>query len=214
MPHQNQPLPTILRRAVGSLAMAALALLASACLPIQMSFYHPGAAEGAVTRNVCPPVDNLIIFEKRQVTIKVTAYVAHQAAIGTLTFLVPEGRRVQLLDQQVEVSTEAAGVVTGALQPGSAWMPGAFQPTRITADQPLPGRSKSGRPSWLPFSRTPGQPRHINYNFGFTTPLGTDTDPKAFILQVPSFRVDGTAITLPPIEFTRDRKLVISGLNC
>jgi hypothetical protein len=199
------------------IAVLFLVLLTAACAPVMLEFHRPSAPGGKVVRAGCPP-DKFILFERHDVTIGTSTGVASKGLVGgVVTFEVPEGRVVLLLDQEVEVSASSRGTSKGRLTPGTVWAPGSFQPRDAQPDKPLMGITSKHRIAWWPFSAAPtpyGHSRHAYYSFKFSVSLAEAEVSEAYVLKLPKFSVNDIVVELPPITFIQDREFAIVGLNC
>lgn len=180
-----------------------LTLLTVACAPGMVGFYLPSAPDGKVIRNGCTH-QRTVVFERHGVIIGV--------AMGRLSFGVPEGKVVILIDQEAGVSTREGGTRKAKLAPGIEWPPGAFQPRHVGPDKPLTGLTSKA--AWWPFSGSPtpwGNSRDAFFSFGFpVSPLKATT----YVLRLPRFSVNDIVVELPPVTFIQDSEFGILPLNC
>jgi hypothetical protein len=183
-----------------------------------LEFHRPSAPEGKVVRTSCPPVHRFILFERHDVTIGTSSGVGAKGPLkGVVSFEVPEGKVVRLLDQEIEVSAPSRGTWKGRLAPGIVWPPGSFQPRDAQPDKPLMGITLKHMIAWWPFSAAPtpyGHSRHAYYSFEFSVSLAEAEVSEAYVLKLPKFSVNDVVVELPPITFIRDREFAIVGLNC
>jgi hypothetical protein len=196
------------------IAIFVLVLLTAACAPVLTDFYRPAAPDGRVARTHCPPAQRIILFERHDVTIGITIGMFSKGHVeGMVTYEIPEGKVVYLLDQEVEVSVPSRGTTKAKLTSGLVWSGGLFsQPHDASPANPLIGKTTMR----LLFS-TPtryGKTNHASYTFRFSGSLDRPEVPESLAIKLPRFSVNDTEVDLPPITFILDREFAIIGLNC
>jgi len=191
---------------IGFTALCAT-LLSVACAPMTTSFYRPEAPGGRVVLAHCPPVRSFILLEHDGVILG--ARVSDASADGlsvTITFEVPVGKTVRLLDDVVEVFSPVMDTVTGVLT-GSVWAsPGRTRDFPL--DAPMLGQTT---PRLFDQITAYGQTEHAYFIFDASLAVRPS---ELFSLALPGISVNDSDVTFPPITLRRDSKTYLGSLNC
>ena len=195
-------------------AHAGFALLTSAsvvavggCAPMLATVVQPQARGGTVVNRMCPPVPDVLLFEQDGV---VAAVFMVEAGAGRraiwLSFEVPAGRSVRLHAPTLEVTTRRGERVASRMS--GTWEGSGNRSAQVRPESLMVGHTKRLRVG----TRTiHGMTRHDCFSFSseFATALG-DT----FTVTLPKASVNGFSWDLPPVEFKRVKRWVISPFNC
>jgi hypothetical protein len=184
-------------------------LFISSCFPMTETFYRPSASEGSVVKQYCPPVESVLLIERRGVIISISAsasFTKTDQVNVIIGFEVPEGMIVTLTDQKI-ASLAGDQVFASSDLTGRVWVSrghtGEFLP-----DSPMIGK-KQKRFLW------PGtyyrKTDHAYYWFSASL---TVPDPDIFLIELPTISINEIPMQLPLIKFRRDKQTIIATLNC
>lgn len=189
--------------ATAALAMATL----TACAPMTSTFYRPNPELGRVVKAWCPPVHSVILIDIQGVTVGFELYPAQGDVVwARISFEISDKHSVQLVDRFIEVSSPNQRTAKGNLS-GHVWV----SPLRvevISLDTPMNGRTETGL-----FGQTTryGRTKHAYYLLQADINV---THADYLVLNPPRFLVNGVAVDLPPVAFTRTTEFYIGSLNC
>ena len=142
-----------------------------------------------------PRTNSVILFEQHGVVVGVNTVFHVDRVDASISFEAPEGRTVQLLAHQIEVSV-APGNTWNSKLSGHVWT-GPGRTSDFPVDAPMIGKNGAWR---LGVARGYGNTKHAA--FFFKAPLFATPGPETFAMKMPRFRVDNVEVDLPLIEFT------------
>lgn len=190
------------------LATAALAIaLLTACAPMSSTFYRPNPELGRVVKAWCPPVQSVMLVDTHGVTVGFELYPIQEGMIqARISFEISDKHSVQLVDRFIEVTNSNQRSAKGHLS-GRVWA-SPWRTEEMPLDAPMNGKTEMGF-----FGQTTryGRTKHAYY---FLQADISMTHADYLVLKPPRFLVDGVAVDLPPIAFTRTTEFYISSLNC
>jgi hypothetical protein len=170
--------------------------------------YQPSAPGGVVLSAHCPPEPRSVIrFERDSILVSAKAsynseYPRRNGIGVRITFEVPEGKVVRLLDGVVEVSVPILGSFKGELS-------GPVPPGTPMAGETT--KNKRWGTLYDPPSAMFAMTNHASYYFKtFLSMPNSDT----FTLKLPKFLINDVEVELPVINFNRNLDFYIAGINC
>jgi hypothetical protein len=170
-------------------------------------YYRPEAAEGRRTDATCPPAPSVWLFDRDGVIVGARATRETGAISIELTFEIPEGKLVQLVEDAIAV--EIDGRSSRAPLRGSTFV--SWGKTReVAADESLEGASRHVfQSNYTPYYGV------SNAVYAYRATVETGTPPELLDVRLPKFRVNGAPRSLPDVRFQWDSVFHwIYGLNC
>ncbi len=196
--HNYLILPQGYRAGISLIVIAlAIALISSCVVNTPTPYYRPEAADGSVVRAMQPRTKSAILFDREGVIIGFnTAYTYEHALSASISFEVPEGKVVQLVEHNLEVQVNSASF-NSALS-GKIWT-GPGRTTNFPLNTPMIGKNAGKK-----FGTATGFGNTDNAAYFFTASLFTKPAPKAFKIKIPKFLINNTEVDLPIVSLKLD----------
>lgn len=180
------------------------------CAPaVTIPYYRPVAAGGTVVNAHCPPVDSFVLFEEHDIIVGAHAAFSEEGRLSaTITFEVPKGKTVRLLDQDLWVNIPSRGSSKVKLS-GYIWT-GAGRTSDFSPATPLIG--ETGKKLFLKQVTLYGTTNHAYYMFYATLDV---SEPEPIMLKIPKFSVGDIVVELPEVKFEWSSKFFsVYPFNC
>jgi hypothetical protein len=186
----------IVYRGISFVIVTTLILLMAGCLlNVSTRYYLPAAQGGTIVRAMQPRTNSVILFERHSVIVGVNTTDYGDQFNASISFEVPEGNIVQLLEHHIEVSVPSKESWKSNLS-GHIWT-GPGRTGDFPVDAPMIGKNKGWR-----LGTAKGYGNTKNAAFFFKALLFATPGPKTFVIKMPKFRVNNMEVELPLIEFT------------
>jgi len=178
---------------------------ATGCAPILTTFEQPQASGGVIVQRTCPPTPSVLLFKKEGVVaaISMNEPEAGRTALQ-VSFEVPSGRTVRLLERALEVSIARGEHYRSELF--CLWCGAGGK----SVD---PESLITGRTNRWPLGTTTGYGTTRHTFYLFSTEVATILE-GTFTVTLPKVLLNGRLWEMPPVLFTRVRKWIISPFNC
>jgi len=176
------------------------------CAFLPETFIEPRAPGGRAQKGLCPP-QQFLLFERDGVVMAVhTRFSGSGRRTIWLSFEVPAHRRVRLLGSTLETTTAAGGRASSPIS--GMWYGSKNQSVAVRPESLMVGRTERLR---MGTNTGYGMTRHSFFHFSaeYATALG-DT----FTVTLPKVTVDGFPWDLPPVQFERVRRWILTPFNC
>jgi hypothetical protein len=171
-------------------------LLTAGCLlNVSTPYYLPAATGGTIVRAMQPRTNSVILFKRQGVIIGVNTTDYGDRFNASISFEVPEGKIVQLLEHHIEVSGPSKESWKSNLS-GHIWT-GPGRIGDFPVNTPMIGKNEAWR-----FGTAKGYGNTGHAAFFFKAFLFATPGPKTFVIKMPKFRVNNMDVELPLIEFT------------